>query len=223
MRTLEATAGTGVDLDRQADLAIADECRLNVLWWHGLATGRRALAVECPGLSVAAALSALYQQVESLPLNALADEPGLDAHAPGSFDLVTLYGHGATRATLLRMAGLLTPAGALLIAARNRWWKAGVGRGAADGSAIASGYARTLRSCGFGHVCGYGIEPSLATPRNLVPLAAPRPAQFETQRASEWGSDLRRVLVTRAGLAMILYPSLLFVARLAAPGARSAG
>ena len=55
-------------MDRLADLAIANECRLNVLWWHGAARGKRALEIEVPSLTLTAGLAALYRQVERIPL-----------------------------------------------------------------------------------------------------------------------------------------------------------
>jgi hypothetical protein len=210
-------------VDRCADLAIADECRLNVLWWHGVARGQRALEVEVPSLSLTAGLAALYERVERLPLAAL-DDPTFHSTFPfgsGLFDLVTLYGHCPPCAVLSELRRVLSSNGTLFVAAGNRWWN-GRWRGS---SALFPGrpadlrVLKSLRGAGFAQVSAYWVEPNLAIPRNLIPVARGRAQQFETIRARDWGGGTIRSLVVRSGLEAFLYPALVVIARAAGPGA----
>ena len=209
------------DGTRAADLAIADECRLNILWWHDADPSGRALEVEVPGLSLTAALRALYPQLECIPSAALANShrPEPLPFADGAFRLATLYGHSPSHFALAELRRVLAPGGTLLLAASNRWWKgrwktARVRSG--NGSATLS-QADALRDIGFAEVCPYWVEPSLAIPRSLIPAVGGRARQFEAIRAREWGPSPLRALATATGLSAVLYPALLFVARKPAP------
>jgi SAM-dependent methyltransferase len=204
--------------DRAADLAIADECRLNVLWWHDMVGGERALEIEVPSHSLTSGLSAHYRHLDRVPLSALSGSPAPRLpFGNGLFQLVTSYGHCPSPATLIELRRVLAPGGTLLLAAGNRWWN-GRWRGGhqSPGSATTSmGLMRRLRRIGFAEVCPYWIEPSLAEPRNLIPALAGRARQFEAIRAREWGADTVRSLLMAAGLPSVLYPGLLFLARVA--------
>jgi SAM-dependent methyltransferase len=200
-----------------ADLAIADECRLNILWWHGGSRGARALEIEVPSLSLSAGLRALATQVDRLPLTALLEGSprGPLPFADGMFGLVTLYGHCLPKASLAELRRLLAPGGTLLVAAPNRWWKGHrhSGRTRADPAVTTLAFAKSLREVGFAEVCPYWVEPSLAIPRNLIPAVGGRARQFEAIRAREWGPSPLRSLAAGVGLSAVLYPALLFVAR----------
>jgi SAM-dependent methyltransferase len=209
-------------MDRLADLAIANECRLNVLWWHAAARGDRALEIEVPSLTLTPGLAALYRQVERVPLADLdeAAAHGTLPFASGTFDLVTLYGHCPPRIALIELRRVLSSNGTLLLAAGNGWWNGRWrgGSGLFPGRPANLGVLKSLRRAGFAMVSGYWVEPSLAIPRNLIPVARGRARQFEAIRAREWGGgDLRLALVS-SGLAALLYPALLVVARASETG-----
>lgn len=210
--------------DRTADLAIADECRLNALWLHGVAGGKRALEVEVPSLSLATGLAALYSEVERVPLSDLEGEHASRSplpYAAGSFDLVTLYGHFPHRAALLELRRVLNSEGALLLAAGNRWWN-GRWRGGAGqfpGRPADLRGLKALGEVGFAQVCTYWVEPTLTIPRNLIPATGGRARQFEATRAREWGGGSVRSLAVNAGLQAMVYPGLLVVARVTDTGA----
>ncbi len=209
-------------MDRRADLAIADECRLNVLWWHGAARGERVLEIEVPSLSLTAGLAALYGQVERVPLAALDDSAshGTLPFVSGRFDLVTLYGHCPPRDALVELRRVLSGSGTLLLAAGNRWWNGRWRGGAAlfPGGPADLRVLKLLRAAGFAQVSAYWVEPSLHIPRNLIPVARGRARQFEAFRAREWGGGTSRSQVVNFGLQALLYPGLLVVARAADPG-----
>ena len=184
-------------MDRRADLAIADECRLNVLWWHGAARGERALEIEVPLLSLTPGLAALYEQVERVPLAALDDAAsrGTLPFDSGRFDLVTLYGHCPPRDALVELRRVLSGSGTLLLAAGNRWWN-GRWRGRAGlfpGGPADLRVLKLLRAAGFAQVSAYWVEPSLHIPRNLIPVARGRARQFEAFRAREWGGGSKSI------------------------------
>jgi SAM-dependent methyltransferase len=210
-------AGPSLQDDRGVDLSIADECRLNVLWWHGSARGERALEVEVPSLSLTDGLKALYGQVDRVSLSeldALTSRSRLP-FATGSFDLVTLYGHFPNRAALLELRRVLSSDGALLLAAGNRWWN---GRwrgrtGTFPGRPTDLRGVSALGVAGFAHICPYWVEPTLALPRNLIPVARDRARQFEAFRAREWGGGTVRSMVVDLGFQSILYPGLVVVAK----------
>jgi len=204
-------------VNRCADLAIADECRLNVLWLHGAGRGDRALEIEVPSLSLTAGLTALYRQVERVPLAALGDTAcrGSLPFATGRFDLVTVYGHCPPRASLAEVRRVLSSNGTLLLAAGNGWWN-GRWRGAAGffpGRLVNLRVLKSLQATGFGQVSAYWVEPNLAIPRNLIPVASHRARHFEAIRAREWGGSTLRSLTVNSGLEAFLYPALLIVAR----------
>jgi SAM-dependent methyltransferase len=215
------------DVTRAADLAVADECRLNILWWHGGSFGGRALEIEVPSLSLTAGLRALTTQVDRLPLSALTEGSprGPLPFDDGAFGLITLYGQCPSKAGLAEFRRLLAPGGTLLLAASNRWWKGRQwsGRSRADPAQTTLAYAKALRALGFAEVCPYWVEPSLAIPRNLIPAAGRRAQQFEAIRAREWGPSPLRALAAAAGLSAVLYPALLFVARMPSLAGRGQG
>lgn len=198
---------------RAGDLAIADQCRLNVLWLNGCARAERALEIEVAGLSLRAALRSLHHHVEH--------RTALDGEASGSqlgrfdsagFDLVTLYGRAPTRAELVEMRRLLRPDGAALFAAQNRWWHGRRRAALRAGSTMSLRCAERIRAAGFGDVRAYWVEPSLAIPRNLVPANAERVRDFEDWRAQDAGRSLVRSSMLAAGLRWVMYPAVLFVA-----------
>jgi SAM-dependent methyltransferase len=215
------------DVSRAADLAVADECRLNVLWWHYGSFGGRALEIEVPSLSLTAGLRALATQVDRLPLSALTEglPRGQLPFADAAFALITLYGHCPSKAGLAEVRRLLAPGGTLLLAASNWWWKGRQwsGRSRADTAPTTLAYAKTLRALGFAEVCPYWVEPSLAIPRNLIPAVGRRAQQFEAIRAREWGPSPLRAVGVAAGLSAVLYPALLFVARTPSSAGRGQG
>lgn len=210
-----------------ADLAIADECRLNILWWHGGSLGGRALEIEVPSLSLTAGLRALTAQADRLPLSALAEgSPRVTLpFADGAFGLITLYGHCPSKSGVAELRRLLAPGGTLLLAASNWWWKGRQwsGRFRAEPADATLAYAKSLREVGFAEVCPYWVEPSLAIPRNLIPADGSRARQFEEIRAREWGPSPLRSLAAAAGLSAVLYPALLFVARTPSLAGRGQG
>lgn len=206
---------------RAEDLAIANECRLNILWWHSVEPEGRALEVEVPALSLTAALRALYRQLDRIPLAALVDShpPTPLPFADGAFRLVTLYGHSPSHSELTELRRVLAPGGTLLLACGNRWWKGrwgGAGLRSGHGSATLA-QANSLRDVGFVEVCPYWVEPSLAIPRSLIPAVGGRARQFEAIRAREWGPSPLRAFAAATGMSALLYPALLFVARTPAP------
>lgn len=211
----------GLQADRYADLAIADECRLNVLWWHGAAPGERALEIESPGLTLTRGLEALYRHVARISVAEFDDftRGRQNSLVPGSFDLVTMYGHCPPRATLDELRRLLVPRGTLLVAAGNRWWS---GRWRAVnvehyGRTTDLRFAKSLANAGYADVCAYWVEPSLTVPRNLIPAVLGRERHFEAIRARELGGGALRSVAANAGLRGVLYPGLLFVATVASP------
>ena len=203
--------------DRRADLAIADECRLNVLWMHGAACRQRALEIEVPSLSLTAGLTSLCGQVERVPLADLKDLSFRRAlpFASGSFDLVTLYGDFPSRAALLELRRVLSNHGTLLLAAGNRWWNGRwrVGKGLFPGRMVDLRGLSALGSAGFARICPYWTEPSLSMPRNLIPVALGRARQYEAIRAREWGDGPVRSMLVNFGLQAVLYPGLVVIAK----------
>lgn len=199
---------------RELDLAIADQCRLNVLWLDGRAGGARALEIAVPELRLDEALSSLYERVERVPCTA-PDVGGSAVRLPfpdRTFDLVTLYGRRPSRAALREVRRVLRSGGTALLAADNRWWYGRL-RAPQRGSAGAGPrLPDAVRAAGFREVRPYWVEPSLAIPRNLVPARADRIRAFEAMRAREWGPDPKRTVALRAGLTAVLYPAILIVA-----------
>ena len=197
---------------RARDLAIADQCRLNVLWLNGCSRGGRALEIDVAGLNLQAALQSLYGRVErcgSLDVDASGQRLSRDL---AGFDLVTIYGRAPTRAELTDTRRILRPGGAALFAAQNRWWY-GRRRGALRaGSTMSLRCAEHIRNAGFGDVRAYWVEPSLAIPRNLIPATTGRVRDFESWRAQDSGRSLIRSSVLSVGLRWMLYPAVLFVA-----------
>lgn len=223
LNTSEAEPGLNHDArpSRRADLAIADECRLNVLWWHDVPRGARALEIEVPGLAMTSGLAALYGEVERIPVVALDDsqQTRFMPFDDGRFDLVTLYGHCPSAAALREIRRVLGADGTLLLAAGNRWWN-GRWRGARaehHGRLADRRLVHQIRGAGFDEVFPYWIEPSLALPRTFVPAVQERAAQFESIRAREWGADTARSAAVKLRLPDLVYPSLLFVARVSRP------
>ena len=144
-----------------------------------------------PSLSLTPGLAALYRQVERVPVAALDDAAahGTLPFASGTFDLVTLYGHCPPRIALIELRRVLS-----------RQWHAAAGRGqwlveralawwvrTLPGRPANLSVLKSLRRAGFAKVSGYWVEPSLAIPRNLIPVARGRARQFEAIRAREWG------------------------------------
>lgn len=197
---------------RKFDLAIADQCRLNVLWLHESAHCERALEIEVEGLRVGDGLRALYREVSCIPwpkgVSAARAEPLPFADA--SFDLVTLYGRVPSHDLLRDVRRLLRADGSALLACPNRWW-----RGRISSSTAAGGprVATDAIAAGFREVRTYWVEPSLAIPRELIPARPDRVRAFEAARARESGRHLARSLIVAAGLHRLLYPAQLFIAK----------
>jgi len=202
---------------RRADLALADECRLNALWLHGSARGESALEIEVPSLPLSAALSALYRRVERLPFSTLSvpDDRCRIPFQGAEFDLVTLYGTCPTSSALREIRRVIADGGTALFSAENRWWGGRLRRAARPraGAAGDLGLRRAVLDAGFETACAYWVEPSLAIPRNLIPAIRGRVRSFEAIRAREWGGDVLRSSVATLGLHGVLYPGLLVVAK----------
>lgn len=207
---------SGDDAFRALDLAVADECRLNVLWLHGDARGERALEVVVPGLSLQGSLATLYRHVLGVPYDASGPPALPSLPAPdASLDLVTLYGRRPSRLLLGEMHRVLRKGGTALLAAENRWWY-GRWRSTRKGSSASTAARRLERAAmeaGFSEARTYWVEPSLATPRNLIPVRDDRVREFEATRAREWGAGRWRSLVLSAKLDAVLYPALTVVAK----------
>lgn len=201
------------DARRAGDLAIADQCRLNVLWLNGCVGGERALEIEVEGLSLHAALQSLHRCVERrATLHADAYGPPHGRLDDAAFDLVTLYGRAPTQAEPTAIRRLLRPGGAALFAAQNRWWHGRRRAALRASSTMSLRSAQRIRAAGFGDVRAYWVEPSLAIPRNLIPASAERVREFEDWRAQDSGSSPARSSMLAAGLRWMMYPAVLFVA-----------
>ena len=201
---------------RDLDLAIADQCRLNLLWLDGRAGGERALEIEVPELRLTEALSSLYGHVDRLPCGA-PDVTGNAVRLPfpdRTFDLVTLYGRRPSQAALGEIRRVLRTGGTALLATENRWWYGRLREPRRPGAGRRAGprLPGALRAAGFRDVHPYWVEPSLAIPRNLVPARADRVAAFEAIRVRERGPDAVRAMAVRAGAAAVLYPAIAIVA-----------
>jgi len=207
----------GEEAFRALDLAIADQCRINVLWLHGDPGGQRALEIAVPELSLSGALASLYRQVERLDC-ASQEFPAASTRLPfqdGAFDVVTLYGRCPARELMSEVRRVLQLGGTAMLAAQNRWWHGRLRRGAprSPGDFASLGLEEVARSVGFREVRAYWVEPSLANPRNLVPTRGHRVSEFEAMRAREWGSGVVRSMAVAARLDAVLYPALLIVAK----------
>jgi SAM-dependent methyltransferase len=200
------------DSFRKTDLAIADQCRLNVLWFNQCSLGERALEIEVGELRLEHGLRALYREVTCAvwPNGGSADRPEPLPFADASFDLVTSYGLAPSRAHLREMRRLVTAGGTVLLGCPNRWW-----RGRMRNSRVAAGprLATDIVAAGFREARMYWVEPSLAVPRDLIPARPGRVRAFEAARARETGHRIARWLIVAAGLHRVLYPALLFVAK----------
>jgi SAM-dependent methyltransferase len=204
------------NLQRDADLAIADECRLNVLWLHAQLPARRALEIEVPGLGLSAALGALYQQSERVFDDGfIGGRPGCCLGFPDrSFDLVTLYGRAPAAGAAAEMRRVLRDEGLALIGTGNGSWPGRFRRGAPTAAwATATQLVDALLQAGFREVHPYWATPSLETPRALIPARREAVRSYEAMRAHELGGDAFRSLASRAGLSRLLYPVLLVVAK----------
>ncbi len=122
MAQIELSSGSvrGGEAFRALDLAIADQCRTNVLWLHGDPGGQRALEIAVPGLPLSSALGSLYRQVDHLDCASL-EFAAPTARLPfqdSEFDLVTLYGRRPSREMLSEMRRVLQVGGMALLAAK---------------------------------------------------------------------------------------------------------
>lgn len=207
----------GADARRLADLALADHCWLNVLWLHDALPCGAALEVEVPGFPLGAALRSVCGDVHQIPLASVLQAPSkLRRSIPDrSFDLITSYGYAPGQPWLVEFRRLLRPGGLALLAAEHRWWAGRLrGRGSDPGTSQAQGsVARSAAEAGFVESHLYWVEPSLHKPRNLIPARARPIRDFEAMRAREWGASVTRTTAVRLGLAPVLYPALLLVAR----------
>jgi len=195
---------------RAEDLAIADQCRLNVLWLNGCACCQRVLEIEVADLSLGAALQSLYGRVERC--GGLNTDEGSSPFAGASFDLVTLYGRTPERGELTAMRRLLRPGGAAVFAAQNRWWYGRRRTASRAASTMSLRDAGRILDAGFSDVRTYWVEPSLAIPRNLIPATADRVRDFEELQAQDSERSPNRSLALAAGIRWALYPAVLFVA-----------
>jgi len=197
---------------RKSDLAIADQCRLNVLWLNSSASGDRALEIEVDGLRLDEGLRALYREVicGAWPNRRSGAGPERLPFADASFDLVTLYGLAPTHVQLREVRRLVKAGGTALLGCPNRWW-----RGRLRSSPVAAGPRLTadIIAAGFREARMYWVEPSLAIPRELIPARFDRVCAFEAARARETGRRFARSLIVAAGLHRVLYPALLFIAK----------
>jgi SAM-dependent methyltransferase len=197
---------------RKSDLAIADQCRLNVLWLNGCAPGDRALEIGVKGLRLDEGLRALYRDVTCImwPGGGSEERPEHLPFADASFDLVTLYGLVPSAAHLRELRRLLKAGGTALLGCQNRWWR---GRLRSSTVAVGPRLASDIIAAGFREARMYWVEPSLAIPRELIPARFDRVSAFESARARETGHRVARSLIVAAGLHRVLYPALLFVAK----------
>lgn len=185
-----------------------------MLWLHGSARGEHALEIEVPSLTLSGALASLYQKVTR---SRLALEGGCRelAFPNATFDLVTLYGCSPSPSVLREIRRVLVDGGTALLAADNRWW-GGRLRRAAPRPVGARGDLRLRRAAlraGFREARAYWVEPSLAIPRNLIPVIGDRIQTFEAMRAREWGGNVLRSFAAGVGLHGVLYPAVLIVAK----------
>lgn len=212
-----SSVDAGSEAARAADLTIADQCRLNVLWLHGVWPCDRALSIDVPHYTLGDALESFSRQVERMPVNWLSTR-GLSEQSnfpKEHFDLVTLYGHAPELAALVELRRLLRPGGLALIAADNRWWLGRLRFRRSKGARLngLGELARTVRRAGFREGCSYWVEPSLAAPRTLIPDEGDRVGDAEAMRAREWGRDRLRSAVLAMGLPGLLFPAVLIVAK----------
>ena len=208
---------SGVKAFREADLDLADHCRLNILWFHRALQGARALEISVASLPLSAALAATFGQVENLPSSALdfaAERPGIPFE-DAAFDLVTLYGRGPSFEALQEIRRVLRPGGCLLLAAENRWWAEQlVGSSWYRSQAVSRRQLeRAVAQAGFRERCSYWVEPSLATPRNVIPVRSDRVRSVEAMRRRDTGQSRARSFAVASGLHGLLYPAVLIVAK----------
>lgn len=197
---------------RAHDLALAEECRLNLLWLHGAARRECALEVDVGGPSLSPALQCLYERVERGAVRGTELALPAESRGDAGFDLVTFYGRAPDTRLLAAARRQLRPGGALFIAAPNRWWYGGGAGVFLAGGSSGAGCVRSLRANGYGDVRMYWVEPSLAIPRNLVPATERRVRDFEMMRAQDAESGAARAAVLAAGLHVMLYPAFLVLA-----------
>jgi SAM-dependent methyltransferase len=203
---------------RAIDLALADECRLNVLWLAGVVPGGRALEVTMPtSLGVTRALASLFTEVEQV--SALALESGSDRDdlpfADQSFDLACLYGRCPSLAALRRIRRMLRTDGLVLLAFNNRLWKGNLIRARAsnDQTLGPASIGRLLIDAGFSDIRGYWAEPSLEQPRYMVPMRSQCVRAYERIRARESGGNQWRLAAALCGIQAMLYPVVLLIAK----------
>ncbi len=207
-----SSVDAGSEAARAADLTLADHCRLNVLWLHGVWPCDRALSIDVPQYTLGDALESFSRQVDRMPVGRLSASLSFPKE---HFDLVTLYGHAPDLAALVELRRLLRPGGLALIAADNRWWLGRLRFRQSKGARLngLGELARTVRRAGFREGCSYWVEPSLAAPRTLIPDEGDRVRDAEAMRAREWGRDRLRSAVLAMGLPSLLFPAVLVVAK----------
>lgn len=206
------------DERRAADLALADHCRLNVLWFHGTWPGERALHLRTAAFDLREALAAFCRHVEHASETDLKGR-GTDRarlHFPDrSFDLATLYGGEPTLGLLSELRRILKPEACALIAVENCWsvgrWRYR-GRNEVGVASATMLKAMALRA-GFADVNRYWVEPSLEKPRSLVPIASGRSRLLEQMRTRERGANRFHAAALAFGMPQLLYPALMMVAR----------
>jgi SAM-dependent methyltransferase len=204
------------DERREIDLTLAEQCRVNVLWLVGCTQRRAALEIAVPSLPLREGLLAMYGSVEQVPAARFDDvrEAIRLPFADASFDLVTLYGRRPSRQLLREMHRVLCSGGTALLAFENRFWRGRLGR---ERSGSKAGFGplapeRSAIAAGFRDVRKFWIEPSLASPRCLVPARYRSVTAFERIRAGEHGSGRLRSVAANLGLQGALYPAALMVA-----------
>lgn len=201
-----------------ADLALADQCRLNVLWFHGTWPRETALNLRTTAFDLGDALNAFCRRVEHRSESEL-DDGGTNSNRldlpDQSFDLATIYGGAPSLVRLRELRRVLKSGACALIAVENRWW-AGRWRHPARsevGAASAAELGALALQAGFVEVSRYWAEPSLEKPRSLIPIASGRSRVFEEMQAREKGTDRLHAIALAIGMQQLLYPALLMIAR----------
>jgi hypothetical protein len=202
-------ASSEPDARRTADLGIAAECRLNLLWLVDGLQRRRALEIEVSGSTLGNALEALFERVDR---SSSSTEALVLRHADMTFDAVAAYGRACSKADLIEIRRVLKPGGMALLGAANRRPQRWIKKGAYRADCTLRTLLASAADAGFKKTRAYWVEPSLEIPRNVIPVAPDAVAAYEVMRAREFGPDRVRSFLLASGMQRLLYPAIVVVA-----------